>query len=282
MQRFGTILTSLQGKVLLTLLVISLGVLGCMGGLSWRMQKDKLVRDGMETGRLLADSVYASIKHPMATGAEGALETQLLDIAKEFPDLEIYIYDFAGKVTYSSHPETRRKDLGALGISPEVSALVSRSLDGSQAEQKVSLETGAGGQRITVISPILNEPACYHCHGTSRKVLGGLMVRRDAGPLFAYLNRIGKFTTAGSLLGALLLAGTLGTLLTLVVTRPVSRIAAGIRRLAEGDLSVQLRHRSRDELGMLAESVNELSANFRDTIHQARETAYRVSEGTSS
>lgn len=246
------------------------------------MQKDKLVRDGMETGRLLADSVYASIKHPMATGAEGALETQLLDIAKEFPDLEIYIYDFAGKVTYSSHPETRRKDLGALGISPEVSALVSRSLDGSQAEQKVSLETGAGGQRITVISPILNEPACYHCHGTSRKVLGGLMVRRDAGPLFAYLNRIGKFTTAGSLLGALLLAGTLGTLLTLVVTRPVSRIAAGIRRLAEGDLSVQLRHRSRDELGMLAESVNELSANFRDTIHQARETAYRVSEGTSS
>ncbi len=34
MQRFGTILTSLQGKVLLTLLVISLGVLGCMGGLS--------------------------------------------------------------------------------------------------------------------------------------------------------------------------------------------------------------------------------------------------------
>jgi methyl-accepting chemotaxis protein len=149
-------------------------------------------------------------------------------------------------------------------------------------EQKVALEETQNGPKIAVVTPILNEPSCYHCHGASRKVLGGLLVRRDASPLFAHLAKMRTLSAVGSLVGTMVLAGALVLILSFFVTRPLERIVGAIRRLAEGDLTVEIKHRSRDELGQLADSVNRLSQNFRDTLRQARETALKVSEGTSS
>lgn len=281
MGRFHHRLFSLQGKVLVivtaTVLVVFVGI----GWTSWWTQRQKLLQQGLETGRLLADSVYASIKHPMATGAEAALEQQLVDIGNKFSNLEIYIYDFAGKVTYANREQLLRKDLRSLDISSGVMKHIEDALSEKAVEQKVALEDVSTRPRITVITPILNEPSCYHCHGSSRKVLGGLLVRQDASALFAYLKNVRIFTAAGSLLGTIVLAGALVLILSRFVTRPLERIVAGIRRLAEGDLTVELAHQSRDELGELTTSVNYLSESLRGTIDQARETALRVSEGSS-
>ncbi|MBC7359613.1 MAG: HAMP domain-containing protein [Desulfacinum sp.] len=282
MQRVRQLLFSLQGKVLMivasTVLVVFFGAAGA----NWWMQRERLLQEGLETGRLLADSVYASIKHPMATGAEGALEQQLMDIGAKFQDLDIYIYDFAGKVTYATREDQLRSDLRSLGLSGNILTNIESSLSGQSVEQKVALEETQNGPKIAVVTPILNEPSCYHCHGASRKVLGGLLVRRDASPLFAHLAKMRTLSAVGSLVGTMVLAGALVLILSFFVTRPLERIVGAIRRLAEGDLTVEIKHRSRDELGQLADSVNRLSQNFRDTLRQARETALKVSEGTSS
>jgi adenylate cyclase len=79
--------------------------------------------------------------------------------------------------------------------------------------------------------------------------------------------------TSGTLV-TFFLYGTLGVCLTLVVariiTRPLVEMAAGLRRVAAGDLEVTVRVTSDDELGVLETGVNSLVAALRDREHILR------------
>ena len=79
--------------------------------------------------------------------------------------------------------------------------------------------------------------------------------------------------TSGSLV-TFFLYGTLGVCLTLVVariiTRPLAEMAAGLRRVEAGDLAVDVRVASDDELGVLETGVNSLVATLRDREHILR------------
>jgi len=69
-----------------------------------------------------------------------------------------------------------------------------------------------------------------------------------------------------AILTAVLLASAFAVLATLLLARPViggvSRLALAARRIREGDLSVRVPVRSRDELGDLARSFNEMTATL--------------------
>ncbi|SMC27138.1 methyl-accepting chemotaxis sensory transducer with TarH sensor [Desulfacinum hydrothermale DSM 13146] len=281
MQRVWRFFLGLQGKVLMIVASTVLVVIVAMAGSGWWMQRQKLLQEGLESARILSDSVYASIKHPMAIGDEEALEQQMAELGQKLQDLDVYIYDFAGKVTYATQQNQLRSDLRSLGISSGVVSRIEEGLSGKGTKQTTALEETPSGPKIAVVTPIRNEPSCHHCHGSSRKVLGGVLIRRDASPLFAYLAKLRTLSAAGTILGAFVLSAILVFILSRFVTRPLKRIVEGIGQLAEGDLTVELDHKSQDELGVLADSVNQLSKSFRDTIQQARETAFRVSEGTS-
>ncbi len=65
-----------------------------------------------------------------------------------------------------------------------------------------------------------------------------------------------------SALGATALALLLGALLAQTLTRPIRELTAATRALAKGDLGQQVTVRTRDELGELATSFNQMSADL--------------------
>jgi two-component system sensor histidine kinase/response regulator len=58
----------------------------------------------------------------------------------------------------------------------------------------------------------------------------------------------------------------LGTLLALVLTRPLLRLKAGAQRLAEGDLEHRLAHVSNDEIGDLVHSFNQMADALQEKV----------------
>lgn len=77
---------------------------------------------------------------------------------------------------------------------------------------------------------------------------------------------------------ALLLAGTLGFVLTRSIVKPLKVINRQLREIAEGrgDLSTELSIKSRDELAELAAAFNEMLANLRTILTKAVSTANQV------
>jgi len=66
-----------------------------------------------------------------------------------------------------------------------------------------------------------------------------------------------------SLLGIVLVVSLLSLLLAQVFTRPINRLVTAVRRVAGGDLAVQVPHGSRDEIGDLGTAFNDMAASLR-------------------
>src|ERR1019366_3006752 len=130
----------------------------------------------------------------------------------------------------------------------------------------------AGGQRVLgIITPIENQPSCSnadcHAHPASQQVLGVLdtnisLAKADT-QLAQSTNRMLAYTVAGMIfIGALSWISVWW-----VVGKSIKALKRGTERLAQGDLGYQLQVGSRDEVGDLAHSFNDMSLE----LHAAHE-----------
>ena len=104
--------------------------------------------------------------------------------------------------------------------------------------------------------PILNEKDCFHCHGSSRKVLGGIVVRLNAERTYAQViaqrNRTIMIVIFLIPLAIILIYFMVNKL----VRRPVENLADKAKRFAEGDMSVYVDIKTEDEIEILGQTFN--------------------------
>lgn len=93
-------------------------------------------------------------------------------------------------------------------------------------------------------------------------VLSGRAERWEPGsPEGNFLDRINQNILVSAVV-AVVLALTLGFLLARTISRPIQELRAATHRVAEGSLGYQVPVRTRDELGLLAASFNQMSADL--------------------
>jgi methyl-accepting chemotaxis protein len=90
-----------------------------------------------------------------------------------------------------------------------------------------------------------------------------------------------SYAFARTLVLALLVAGLAVTvavalLVARAIARPVRAVRDGLEAMAEGDLTVQVTVRSRDEVGQMAESLNRAAESVRQTVRSAGQSADAV------
>jgi two-component system sensor histidine kinase BaeS len=97
------------------------------------------------------------------------------------------------------------------------------------------------------------------------KEVGRLIAGQDALAVSAsgeeFLGRVNRvliFSTIGAVMVAMILA----IILARTLTKPLRELTVATRAVAAGDLEQQVRVRSRDELGQLAEAFNQMNANL--------------------
>jgi signal transduction histidine kinase/DNA-binding response OmpR family regulator len=223
----------------------------------------------------LADSVYSGIKHPMEIGDSAAIERELLDIQEKMRDVEVFICDFDQRITYSTHPEKVSSSLYDSIINKHISRKLTETLE-SGLEPKIDprkpLEDVISGRRkIVVMRPIMNEKDCFHCHGASRKVLGGIVIRLDAERTYAQVvaqrNRtimIVVFLIPIAIILTYIMVNQL-------VRHPVENLADKAKKFAEGDMSANVDVKTEDEIGILGRTFNymvESVASFSNKLEE--------------
>jgi len=104
-----------------------------------------------------------------------------------------------------------------------------------------------------------------------------VIVGQDKKVAFAALDQLGaqQRTLTGLLVGVLSLAavglGVVGTFLGRRISRPLLELSQAARRLSTGDLGVEVRVRSTDEIGQLAGTFNETVARLRGQLRTEAE-----------
>ena len=98
----------------------------------------------------------------------------------------------------------------------------------------------------------------------SRLTVGTLVIQQDQAPVNRFLWEAARQVLL-TVLGATFAAALASYLLSRAITRPVQALAAGVGRIAQGDLNVTFNVRGRDELAQLGTAFNHMVSRLRES-----------------
>ncbi|MFZ6017675.1 MAG: response regulator [Nitrospirota bacterium] len=124
-------------------------------------------------------------------------------------------------------------------------------------EPRKSYEDEVSGKKYLVsFFPILNQKECYHCHGSSRKILGSMAIRVGAERVYATVAAQRNRTLVLTLFGLSIVMIMIYFIVNRFIRRPVESLAEKAKRFAEGDMSVSVEVKTEDEIGVLGNTFN--------------------------
>jgi len=257
-------------KILIVLTIGVAVVMGAVISLSVKNQREQIRERMTEFGHELKSLAYAGIKNPMSVGDSASVEKQLFDIRDQLHGTEIVICDFNQQIIFATHANRINTTVSQfLHNRQALEALEKLLQTGNPAFEVPFEEVVDGKQYLITIHSILNEKECHHCHGESRKVLGGLLTRHSTDSTYATIASLRNRTIAISVIGIGVIIFLIYFMLAQLVSRPVTELAGKAEQLAGGDLTVSVPVRTSDSIGILGNAFNSMVQSIKDQIEFA-------------
>lgn len=267
LRRIGT---SVGAKLFTLVFCVLLLALGLLGWANVRLHRRQLAAETQRSGQRLSNVIVRSIGYSMLRNDRAALREIIGSVAREPEIVALRIVNHEGLVALS----TDAKESGT-------------SIDLNRKRLRIS--RGPTHRVLSVITPIPNAPSCSsaacHAHPATQTILGTL----DADISLAGADRsLGhstqQFLTYSAVAIVLILIST-GIFVWRFVHLPVATLRVGTECIRRGDLGVQIPIATRDELGHLARSFNDMSRQLLEARTESTTWAYtleqRVAEKTS-
>ena len=232
-------------KVKLSLVIIALVFLtvSLVSAFLIRQEQLTLTAEMTKRGLTIAENLSAGAKSSLLASDELTLNVLVKDAMKD-PDVAyVAIADENGTVLAHSDvgeigkPIARPAGLETLGSSPLVRTYT----------------TKPKGEVIDFAMPLVfsDTPVGALYLGFSKQTITNALAH--------------AFWRAVIITGAMVVVGVLGAIgLSNLLSRPIFRLVRGTRAIAEGDFNVALPVTSRDELGVLTESFNQMARSLRE------------------
>jgi adenylate cyclase len=231
----------LKGK--LSLLITSLVALAVafVAYFLLREQQQSLTVEMTKRGLTIAENFAASAKTPLLTNDELTLAVLVKDAMKDTDVAYAMVADTDGRVLAQSDPPA-----GAPVARP-------RDLPSVKTEPVIHTYTLSGQRIIDFAVPLI-----YSGVPVGALYLG--FSERSIDQALAKARNQALWVTA--LMIAAGIAGAVG--LATLLSRPIFRLVEGTRAIAAGNFNVDLRIPSRDEIGVLTESFNQMARSLRE------------------
>ncbi|MCK5539677.1 MAG: hypothetical protein KAI69_02005 [Deltaproteobacteria bacterium] len=260
---------SLQFKITVSLITLLTLLIGMLITINTIDQKRALKNEAGHAAALLSQAIHNGIKGPMAVNDARTITNLMSSIRVEMDDIEIFIFDFNQKISYTTHKELAGKTLGETLQNPALSGDINGFLNGSQALAKPHEELIENRHYISIAKPILNEKTCHHCHGTNRKVLGGIMVRKNIDNTYAINASLRQKSIMVGIAGALVAIVLLYFLISRQVIAPIDRLSGSLNEGADQVSSAAGEVSSTSQL--LAEGSSQQASDLQQTNHSFSE-----------
>lgn len=273
----------LRLRLVILLAVFLLGLVAGHVFLLAKNERDVVFSVVKESTARLSNTVRRSTRHAMLHSRREDVHRMIDDIGDQ-PGIEhVRIFNKDGRIVYSADEE-------------EIGQLVDRKVEGCiqchdtevpreqlGMAQRVRIFAHGGGERVMAATEgIYNEPACWtaecHAHFPDETVLGIVDVGISLEGAERQMAQAARYATVIGLVWSVAICVVLGWTLQVFVIKRVHRLLEGTRRVAEGDLDYTLPVTSRDELGELAASFNQMTAELRSARGALRDWGEKLAE----
>ncbi len=262
----------LPGSLSVKLVVYLVAGLGIVFGLiGWQHtllhRRDLEERTFASTDRI-SETIKRSARYSMLSNHRDEVYHIITTIGAQPGIGRIRIYNEQGRISFS----TDEHEVGNF-VDKKVEACISchaqeQPLARLNRPDRLRIFRNEKGERLAgLINPIENEPGCWsapcHAHPANQQVLGVLDVMVPLASLDETIVHGARRMVGDTVIGISAVSLLAGVLTWFVVQKPVTRLVRGTRRVAAGDLEAKIPVESRDELGVLAQSFNQMTEDLR-------------------
>ncbi|MGN6183461.1 MAG: sensor histidine kinase [Thermoanaerobaculia bacterium] len=255
--------------VVFLVLLFNLGLLGCV---NVRLHRHHLESSRLRAAERISDIVRRSTSYYMLRNDRDALANIITTIGQGAGIQRVRITDANGRVGFS----TEETEIGH----------VVRIAGAIVPVQQTRTFENKGVRSLSVVTPILNTATCSsgacHAHPESDQLLGTLELSLSLAEADADVRKASMQFVSYSALAILLTLATIGLLVWHFVHEPVQLLRDGTVSLGSGDLGVQIPVLSNDELGVLAQSFNTMTAQLRHAREESNAWQHQLEERVQS
>ncbi|PTN37719.1 MULTISPECIES: methyl-accepting chemotaxis protein [Desulfonatronum] len=260
---------SLGAKILIlvTILTASVFVVLLLVNSYWQRTDTMYQIDAM--GSRVSDLLQMAIEEPMIIGDDEGTRDQFTKVENLYADIDVFLTDFRGNITYATQPAAVRKDMTSVHGQEVIREVLREGLS-KVTDRAVLLDTAEGPYYVRLRS-IPNEPGCYHCHGRSQPILGAMLVFQDVGVEMATLRDHQVKGAALSLGGFAILLASLLIFMRRAVVGKIATLSDASQKISQGDYSVTFDITGSDELGRLARNLGTMVKSIQDQLEYNKE-----------
>lgn len=218
---------------------------------SVKVERDFFIKDIQSHLRLLSNTIESSLVDAMGRNQRDEIQRTIERIGGNADITDLRIFNDKRVILRSSNPS----EIGTL-VDEENFLKYKEAAD-------TFIFSKAGQDKLFLIKPILNRPACYGCHDSSHPVNGVLEVGYSLNRAEGEINQHLKEMIIGSALISLCLALAIMLVLDKLITRPILRLKEAMGRAEKGQ-QVRLEDVTYDEVGQLQVKFLNMLKNLRD------------------
>ncbi len=220
---------SLQFMIISRLVVVLAVIFTVLISINFYYQRKSMREEAAFSSAMLENSLFNAIRHPMSINDSNTVRRQFEGVKRNMTGVQSYIFSFDRRIVYASEESFIGKNVGKLVASTELVDDIGRIIEQGKAIRENYYEEVDSVPYLTLVRPILNEKKCNHCHGASRKVLGGLLVRQSLAGTEEALSGLRNKSIGVGVIGVLLAVVSLYFLITLKVVKPIKLLTQILR-----------------------------------------------------
>jgi len=264
---------TLSARLIVLLLAGMVVIFALLGYLNIRLHRRHLEAASLVSAERMSDVVQQATTYHMLRNDREALYQSITTMASEPGVVRIRIFNQEGRISFSSDASEVNTYVDKRGEACYACHAQAQPLTKLNRPDRFRIFKPSGHRVLGIITPIENQPSCStaacHAHPAEQQVLGVLDTNVSLARADADLKESSIRMLAYTLFAVLLIAVVSGIFVWRVVHIPVKKLTAGTNRLARGELGYQLNIVSRDELGELALSFNQMSRQLREAREEA-------------
>ncbi len=253
-------------KLIVAVALTALVTIGVFSYFQTRNQKEAMIEIVKHNGTQLSEIIKMSLHDDMLLNQRKHIYKLINRIgnAGEGCIKKIRIFNKAGEVIYSSDSVDIGTKVDLKDENCYLCHAANKPLEKVPASDRTRIfKSESGSERLLgIINPIYNEPSCYnsacHTHPKSKKVLGVLDVTFCL-KLADQAIQKNQFTNLVlAIVSILAFSLLIGLFVKKWIDKPVKKLVEATNRVAIGELNQPIDYESKDELGILARSFNNM------------------------
>jgi len=230
--------------------------------------------------KMLARAVEGGMFDALASGDNDTVRTQFKRLNEQIKDLKVFVYDFNSVVSFSTDINSVGKKMDDF-LDQDSKKDISSMLENGHASDQSFHVSFAGTPFLVENEPILNEQRCFHCHGSKRKVLGGISV-------FSSEMAVKQAIADGKMISIVIgVAGLVVIILFIwlffhfLVNKKIHMVLAATSNLRQKDFTHTYDVEEGDEINYILAKINLVTKDLRKMIIQVVENSGVISSSAS-